>query len=96
MAFVHFCLMVPPMMPSAVEISVMIPVACCGCPISLMFVLIASSSLAFYNNSPHSASAANIIMLRIMVEMTIMALFGWLLSSFVPLMYLKNAFSASC
>ena len=81
--FVRFCLMVPLMMPSAVELSVMISVAYCGCPISFRVVLSALSSLEFQNNSPHSASAANEFALRTMVNMTIIAPFSWLLSSFV-------------
>ena len=43
--FYFFSLMVTLMMPSAVELSVMISVACCGWPISLRVVLIALSSL---------------------------------------------------
>ena len=89
MAFVCFCFMVPIMMPYSVELSVMISVACCGCPIYPRVVLIASSSLALYNNAPQSASATDDITLRMMVEMTIIDPFGWVLSSFVPPMY-KN------
>ena len=82
-----FCLyffIVPLMMLSAVELSVMVSVACCMCPISLSVFLIALSYLALYNNAPHYASAADEITLRMLVEMTIIALFGRLLSSLVP------------
>ena len=84
MNFVRFCLMVPIVMPYTMELSVMIAVACCGCPISLRIFRIASSSLALYYNAPHSTPAANDITLRMMFNMTIIALSGRLLSLHVP------------
>ena len=84
MDLVRFCLMVSLMMPSDVDLSVMISVACCVWPISPRVVLSASISLESYNNAPHSASADDDIMLHMMVDMTIIDPFGWLLSSFVP------------
>ena len=88
MDFFHF-FMVPLMMQSSVELYVIISVACFGFPISLRFVLIVSIYLTLYNNTPHSASAADDITLCMMVKMTIIDPFGRLLSSFVPLMYKK-------
>ena len=61
MDLVRFCLMVTLMIPSVIELYVMISVACCGWPIYFRVVLSASNYLALYNNSPHSASADDVI-----------------------------------
>ena len=85
MDLVRFCLMVTLMIPSVIESYVMISVACCGWPIYFRVVLSASNYLALYNNSPHSASADDVITLLMMVDMTIIAPFGRLISSPPPL-----------
>ena len=81
MALVSFCFIVPLIITSAVELSVTISVDYCGCHISIRIVLSASSYLALYNNSLHSASAADNIMLLMIVDMAIISPFGWLILS---------------
>ena len=76
--------MVPIMITSAVELSVIIMVACCGWSISFRVVLSASSSLTLYYNASHSASAENGMTLQMMVDMTTIDQFGRLISSFAP------------
>ena len=84
MSLVSFCLIVPRIMPSSVEFSVVISVAFYGWPVSLRVALSASSSLELYNNDPHSVSAADDINFRVMVDMTTIAPFGQLISAFAP------------
>ena len=86
MDLVTFCLMVLLMIPSAVELSLIISVACCGWTISVRVVLSASIYLELQNNASHSASAADDIILLMMVNMTIISPFGQLLSLFAPSM----------
>jgi hypothetical protein len=65
--------------PSAVELSVCIGVRGCGWPISVSICRRYTASLAFKNNAPNSASAADDITAFIMVAMVKTApLFGGL------------------
>ena len=70
------------MIPSAVEFSMMVSVACCGFPIYVRVVLCASSYFSFYNNAPHYASSTDDITLQMMVDMTIIDPFFQLLFFF--------------
>ena len=58
------------MMPSAVLLSVLIGVAGCGCPTSLLVIRNGSMSCAFMNIAPTSDSAADDITDLIIFAMT--------------------------
>ena len=59
-------------MPTSVELSTWIGVGPCGHPISFSVVRICMASWALINMVPHSASAADAIMLRIILHTTCM------------------------
>ena len=55
----RLCLMVLLVMPEAVELSILMGVGGCGCPISARMVLNIITSCPFTNSAPISASAAD-------------------------------------
>ncbi len=63
------CLMVLLVIPAAVELSVLMGVGGCGCPISSKIVLSIITSCPFTNNAPISASAAD-AMTCFIIELT--------------------------
>ena len=74
------------MIPYAIELFVIISVIGFGCPIRFIVVPIAYSYLVLYNNDPYSASTANNITLRLIVDVTIIAPVGRLILLVAPSM----------